>query len=106
MQARNIKVGQQYLARLDSSTERALVTVVFKRRARKTHTSGANGMCSVWCTERTVFDVCDKEGRNKGTLSIGVEARDLFELPARASLCPFNHSFCYIGQPCSTCTDS
>lgn len=81
MRAKDIKVGQQYLARLDSHTERALVTVVDKSRKQTTRTCDRNGYPSVFVVIRTVFVVRDEAGRNKGTLSTDVQARDLFPVP-------------------------
>lgn len=78
MQARNIKVGQQYLARLDSSTERTQVMVVAKHRVNtQVHSACTNECRNVTIT---VFDVRNSEGA--WTLTTGVQARDLFELPA------------------------
>jgi len=75
MRARDIKVGQKYLARLDSSTERTLVVVCSKYPSRKYVGSGRCGYPSVNVVTRTVFAVRADEG---STLSTGVEAKDLF----------------------------
>lgn len=81
MIARNIKVGSQYLARLDSSTERTQVMVIAKHRVQKTTTELVAGSYpSLHVSIRTVFDVRNSVGA--WTLTCGVEARDLFELPA------------------------
>lgn len=80
MQARNIKVGQQYMASLDSSSERTRVTVVDKYRVKKQTWSGRGGYPSLYETTRTAFNVRDDAGQ----ISKSVAARDLFELPKPA----------------------
>jgi hypothetical protein len=71
MKSKDIKVGQKFIAAVDSKTERSLVTVTSKRRVRETRMSGKGGMPSLWYVEKTVFDVVDA----RGFKSTGLQAR-------------------------------
>lgn len=70
---RNIAVGQQYLAAIDSSAERTLVTVIAKRHHIDARMSGKGGYPARVETKVVTYTVVESSGLR----TTGVKASDL-----------------------------